>query len=230
MDDQPLKRYWPGFSRDNGAEGALADFTSTVSAFAGRCWLATMNWLPSTNHMKTTYIHQEREFITALTSCDVSFGDPPLSARGRGSSATRRAAIARGSEHDAGRSGKVLISAVILSIADSPGKSANLEASCHGSRSARANPERTLSDMPFVSSPIGANRKALNSESSTGTGRGRFIPATGFPARFQESEDHHALSALRVRFQKMIVRDRGQLRQGRKIPSRSRPRLGFINH
>ena len=40
---------------------------------------------------------------------------------------------------------------------------ANVAASCQGSSSSRASAERTLSPIPFLSSPIGAKRKLLNS-------------------------------------------------------------------
>jgi hypothetical protein len=54
-----------------------------------------------------------------------------------------------------------------LAAADSPDKSANFAASCQGSTPDRANPDRTLTRMPFLSSPIDANKKALNSSLRT---------------------------------------------------------------
>jgi hypothetical protein len=41
--------------------------------------------------------------------------------------------------------------------------------------------------MPFVSSPIGAKRKSLNSDPRTGIGGGRVIRITDFVVRSQES-------------------------------------------
>jgi hypothetical protein len=85
-----------------------------------------------------------------------------------GSSAINRAAIVSDSGDDAGRPGSAAIKEVNLSIAVLPGNRARLAASCQGSISSRANAERTLSNMPFLSSPTGANRKASNSDPSFG--------------------------------------------------------------
>ncbi len=127
--------------------------------------------------MKRTYTHHGREFITARTLCDVSW-DALLNPVGCGRSPTKRVAIVRGSAQSTALSGKALINAANLRAAVSPGNRANLAASCHGSTSDRANPERTLIDIPFPSSPIGANRKSLNSDGGRGIGTGRSILAT----------------------------------------------------
>jgi hypothetical protein len=117
----------------------------------------------------TTYIHHGREFIAAQALPDAPW-DTPLDPSGPGSSATRRAAIARGSGCDATLSGRAPIKEANLWVAVSPGNSASLAASCHGSTSDRANPERTLTSTPFLSSPIGANKKSLNSDPVRGIG------------------------------------------------------------
>lgn len=82
----------------------------------------------------------------------------------RGNSATKRAAIVRRSDDPDGPSGSAAINEANLSVAVSLGNCASLAASCQGSTSSRANAERTLSSISFLSSPIGANRKSLNSD------------------------------------------------------------------
>ena len=51
-----------------------------------------------------------------------------------------------------------------LWIASACGRRANSSAACQGSTSKRASAERTLTSIPFLSSPIGANRKLSNSD------------------------------------------------------------------
>jgi hypothetical protein len=80
-----------------------------------------------------------------------------------GKNATRRAAIAPGSESAGGRSGNDAMRAAKRRVAVSLGNPARLAASRQGSRSWRASAEATLSDIPLQSSPTEANRKASNS-------------------------------------------------------------------
>jgi hypothetical protein len=87
-----------------------------------------------------------------------------LEAPGRGKSATKRAAIASGSRCADVLSGSAEINEVILSVAVSFGIRARVAASSQGSRSSRASAEMTLSNIPFLSSPIGANKKSSNSD------------------------------------------------------------------
>jgi hypothetical protein len=54
-------------------------------------------------------------------------------------------------------------------------------ASRQGSMSSRAKAERTLSSIPFFSSPIGANRNASNSDPRVNFFEGCVISTTGFP-------------------------------------------------
>jgi hypothetical protein len=103
-----------------------------------------------------------------------------LEATARGSSATKRAAIAWRSRCAAVLSGSAAISEVILSVAASFGMRAKLAASSQGSRSCRASAEMTLSDIPLLSSPIGANRKSLNSDREREVKAERVIAVTEF--------------------------------------------------
>ena len=67
-----------------------------------------------------------------------------------------------------------------LSVAARAGIPRKFAASCHGSTSSRAIAERTLSDIPFRSSPIGANRKELNLEFRSNEVLADAMGATGF--------------------------------------------------
>jgi hypothetical protein len=99
-----------------------------------------------------------------------------------GKSVTSRAAIVAGSRRADGPSGSAAINEVNLSVAAPPGNRANLAASCQGSTSKRANAERTLIGIPFLSSPTGANRKSLNSDPSWGMDAECIIWHTELPA------------------------------------------------
>jgi hypothetical protein len=81
-----------------------------------------------------------------------------------------------------GLSGRAAIHDANLAIAASRGNRVNSSASCQGSTSSRASAERTLSSMPFLSSPIGANRKLSNSEPRGESEVVRVIPTTEFIA------------------------------------------------
>ena len=85
-----------------------------------------------------------------------------------GSRAIKRVAIARESGSVKGWSGSARINESNLRTAASAGIAARLAASSQGSRSRRASSDTTLSSMPFRPSPIGENRKALNSEPRRG--------------------------------------------------------------
>lgn len=102
------------------------------------------------------------EWVTAPAPSN-ALRDGTLDLAGRGNSAIRRAAIVVGSGCAAGSSGSSAINDANRCVAVSPGNAANLAASCQGSMSSRASAERTLSNIPFLSSPIGANRKSSNS-------------------------------------------------------------------
>ena len=109
----------------------------------------------------------------------------------RGKSATSRAAIVPGSRPaDAssgdGPSGSASINEANRLVAVAAGNPANSAASCQGSMSSRANAERTLSSMPFLSSPIGANRKSSNSGAS-GEIEAECVIATTEPCRFHRT-------------------------------------------
>jgi hypothetical protein len=103
-----------------------------------------------------------------------------LEAPGRGKSAIKRAAIASGSRCADVLSGSAEINEVILLVAVSFGIRARLAASSQGSRSSRASAEMTLSNIPFLSSPIGANKKSSNSDRWREAEAERVIAVTEF--------------------------------------------------
>lgn len=82
----------------------------------------------------------------------------------RGKREIRRAAIGPESRCVDGPSGSAAIIEANLWVAVLPGSTANRAASRQGSTPCRASAESTLSSMPFLSSPIGANRKLSNAE------------------------------------------------------------------
>jgi hypothetical protein len=90
----------------------------------------------------------------------------------RGKSAIRRAAIVPESKSIDGLPGTDAINAAILSVAIFPGASVNLAASCQGSKSDRASVDRTVSGIPFLSSPTVANKKGSNSDARLSTEEG----------------------------------------------------------
>jgi hypothetical protein len=144
--------------------------------------------------------------ITNRSVCDL-VATPDLSAgcsgealefSRRGNKAIRRAAIVRGSGCPGGRSGSAAINEVIFSVAASADMRENLAASAQGSTSDRANAERTLSSIPFFSSPIGANRKASNSDRRRETEAECIVAITG-PDRLcptKSAEERAPLSRL----------------------------------
>jgi hypothetical protein len=110
-----------------------------------------------------------------------------LEAPGHGKSAIKRAAIASGSRCADVSSGSAEINEVILSVAVSLGIRASLAASDQGSRSSRASAEMTLSNIPFLSSPMGANKKSSNSGRWTEAEAERVIAVTEFTPRATRS-------------------------------------------
>jgi len=116
--------------------------------------------------------------VSVMAPSDLLCGGVLVLAR-MGNSATKRAAIVLASRCSEVPSGSAAINEVNLSVAVSPGKSANLAASCQGSMSNRANAERTLSSIPFLSSPTGANRNSSNSDPRLETAEEWVISTTG---------------------------------------------------
>ena len=86
-----------------------------------------------------------------------------------------------GSDRVDGASGSASIKDVNLSSAAWLGICASSAASSQGSRPKRARAERTLSSIPFFSSPMGAKRKASNSDAPDQTVAECFISTTGLP-------------------------------------------------
>lgn len=102
----------------------------------------------------------------------------------RGKSAINRAATVAVSGCADGLSGSAAINEAILAVAVSLGMRARLAASNQGSTSNRASAERTLSNIPFLSSPIGANRKSSNSDPGRVTEAERVISMAEFSSSF----------------------------------------------
>jgi hypothetical protein len=98
----------------------------------------------------------------------------------RGKSAINRAATVAESGCADGLSGSAAINEAILSVAVSLGIRVRLAASSQGSTSNLASAERTLRNIPFLSSPIGANRKSSNSDVGRATEAERVISITEF--------------------------------------------------
>ena len=140
----------------------LAAAAAELSVFVGAGWLNTAHWTASVRTIKITNTMILASLIV-LTPGSVLPNAPGEIAR-RGKSATRRAAIVPESKSVDGLPGTDVINQASLSVAIFPDASVNLAASCQGSRSDRASVDRTVSGIPFLSSPTGANRKASNSD------------------------------------------------------------------
>jgi len=136
-----------------------------------------------------------REFSAAPATGNVSLDAieelPP-----RGSSAIKRVEIVSGSGRVGGPSGSASIKDVNLCLAVCFGIRASSAASRQGSRSSRASAERTLSSIPFFSSPIGANRNASNSDPRDKTVAECFISTTGLPRPRRSHGPPHARAAF----------------------------------
>ena len=133
-------------------------------AGADEGWVAENHSAPSTRAAKIR--------IAYMIACDLLIARIPSSAwcggmlgrDRRGKSAISRAAAIPGSVGADSPSGVAAISETNLWVAASSGSLAKLAASCQGSRSNRASADRTLSNIPFFSVPIGANRKLSYSD------------------------------------------------------------------
>ena len=90
----------------------------------------------------------------------------------------RRVETVSGSGRVGGGFGSASIKNVNLSLAVCCGIRASSAASRQGSRSSRASADRTLSSIPFFSSPICAKRKASNSDLADKTVAEFFMPIT----------------------------------------------------
>ena len=92
-----------------------------------------------------------------------------------GKSGIRRAAMVVDSGRAVGPGGSAAIIPANFRVAASAGNSASVAACSQGSTFRRARAERTLSCIPLLSSPIGANRKLSNSDANEDFERERFI-------------------------------------------------------
>jgi hypothetical protein len=95
-----------------------------------------------------------------------------------GKSGIRRAAMVVDSGRAVGPGGSAAIMPANFRVAASAGNRASVAACSQGSTFRRARAERTLSCIPLLSSPIGANRKLSNSEASEDIEREGFISIT----------------------------------------------------
>src|ERR1700751_2530144 len=110
---------------------------------------------------------------TAPTPDNVS-RDGTLELAPRGKSAIKGAAIVPVSRRADDPSGNAAISEANLRVEVFPGNRASSAASSQGSTSRRANAERTLSGVPFLSSPIVANRTSTSDLRTSGVSRRHF--------------------------------------------------------
>jgi hypothetical protein len=154
-----------------------------LSVFAGTWPLITAHWIPSVRTIKITNTTVRKlVFVLAPGStlpnvvsgaqrsgksaakrlANVPGSGSAVARRGR--SATKPAAIAPGFSGVDDLPGTAMINEASLAVAMFPGAPANLAASRQGSRSDRASADRTLSGIPFVSSPTDAYRKLSNSD------------------------------------------------------------------
>ncbi len=140
----------------------LAVAATELSVFVGGGWLNTAHWTAIVRTMKITNTMILGSLIVMTPGNLLRNAAWEIVRRGK--RATRRAAIVPESNSVDGLPGSDVINAASLSVAIFPGASVNLAASCQGSRSNRASADRTVSGMPFLSSPTGANRKASNSD------------------------------------------------------------------
>ena len=118
-----------------------------------------------------------------------------------GNNATRWAAIILEGMAFAGARGSASISSVNRAAAASLGIRARLVASCQGSTLRRANAERTLSPVPFRSSPIDAPRNLSNSGSMSGDSAA-WVISLPLPFRFAPRSGHK-LAPLRAPFESL---------------------------
>ena len=100
-----------------------------------------------------------------------------------GNSATRSAALILAGITPAGSSGSSSINAVNRRTAAALGIRARLAASCQGSTWSRASAERTLSPVPFRSSPTDAQRNSSNSGPMRGVRAAWVMSIPDFPSR-----------------------------------------------
>lgn len=210
----PRDRHWPALGGGICVEAVLEAGARALSTGAGGWRHVITHWAPSTKTMKITYM-TVRGPIAVPTPGAVWRGRIFELAR-RGNSATKRAAIVRGSDGADGPSGSAAIIEANLSVAASPGNRASSAASCQGSTSSRASAERTLSSIPFLSSPIGANRKSLNSDPRKEAEAECVISTTEF-RRLNRTPLTASEASCRA------AREKLSARQSEKLPHEARP-------
>ena len=180
----PTKERVAGSRHFSGAGGCVCDGMTGEGAggpsAAAGCvggWLCNIaNRAPINNNIEitriiaTTIVRRRRATAPASAALACFSAGRILGSVQRGSRAIKRVAIERESGSVNGWSGSVRINESNLRVAASADIAARPAASCQGSRSCRASSDTTLSGMPLRSSPIGENRKTLNSEPRRGAG------------------------------------------------------------
>src|SRR5579871_2100272 len=155
---------WAGVMGAGGASAATGGVDDSSLDVAS--WTPIKKSTLSTRIIAVTMLRRRR--ATASASAAVALarfsGGRVLGAVQRGSKAINRVATVRESGSVKGWSGSARINESNLRTAASAGIAARLAASSQGSTSHRANSDTTLSGMPLRPSPMGENRKALNSE------------------------------------------------------------------
>ena len=152
-------RYSPRVFRPSES-GALAvgDATSPNGALDSRRSANCAAQIMTSTMMKYTAIGQD---IFDLATIAAALGDQASSRAGRGNKPTNRMIVAGGGALSC-ELGNEDSNEVSLFVAAGAGSLLRLAASNQGSRSSRASADNTLSNMPFRSSPIAANRNGSN--------------------------------------------------------------------
>ena len=197
-----MESHCPGFGVKGFAEFIREVAVGVSAACLGETWLIAIHCAPSMKatriKLKATTRTTDRRLM-AGTPPDTPLRDGTIEPARPGNNAIKRAAIVSGPGDDGGRPGSAAIKEVNLSIAVLPGNRARSAASCQGSTSSRANAERTLSSIPFLSSPTGANRKASNSDPSLGSDAEFIMSLTesaGLPLLLKPSNQQSCTSAF----------------------------------
>ena len=176
------------YSLDRGDDipggASLAGDAWVMSSFADGERLAVAHCAPT---IATTIIRMSktrqriaRELNPAPPAVNCS-PDPDDERAPRGRSAISLAATVSGSSGASDEISSPAIKDVTRRFAAAFGIRASSAASRQGSISSRANAERTLSSIPFFSSPIGAIRNASNSDPRVNFFKGCVISTTGYP-------------------------------------------------
>ena len=156
-----VNHHWPQIGGCTSGERVLVA-SSRTSTTGGRRLAARCHPLGTqcAHHKDHVHVYDG----TGMSCCPAprnAVCDRSVGLAGRGNSAIKRVAIVAGSGCDAGASGSSAINDANRCVAVAPNNPANLAASCQRSISSRASADRTLSNIPFLSSPSGGPRQLV---------------------------------------------------------------------